>query len=308
MARSQACPTRRSCALLSCALVAGIGAGLHGAAAAEAPQAVQGGLSLKRTSLTSGTATGHPNGGTFSYQTANPTGGTIGQIGSSDATSNPNMISLPDPANPNANGRPAQGGFGKYTVTYNVNGMAILNKQDDPFQIPTFGMSCYDLALESDWGQVGPKTCKSLKLSGTTYSGTVKDPYGYSGTFCKSFIAEVKLQGSGQTNAGNFIQYDAGAIKQVTEVKGADGTPVIADQTVARSRAVIPGRGVHINLDNVATGLLANDTGGAIVNYRIDYYRGFGNAACAGFVNIMSIAACGPSQPKCSSYAFPTGD
>ena len=266
------------------------------------------GLALKRTSLTTGLATGRPDGGTFSYRTENPTGGTIGTITSTDTVSNPNNIVLPDPANPNGDGSPAQGGFGRYTAIYNINGMSVLNKKDDPFRIPTFGMSCYNSAIESDWGVVGPKTCKSVRIGGINYTGVVTNPDGYKGMFCRSFIAEVTLQGSGETNAGDYIQYNAGQIKKVAAIRGADGTPLVVNMTVARDRSIIPSRGVHVSADGVGDGLLANDTGGAIVGYRLDLFGGYGKAACASFNNVMAISACAPLQTKCSSYAFPTGE
>lgn len=264
-------------------------------------------LSLERSSLTTGLATGRPDGGTFDYQTANPTGGTIGMLTSTDQTSNPNSMSLPDPGNPNHNGSPAQGGFGSYTATYNVNGVAVLNTKDDPFRIPTFGMSCYNSSLESEWGVVGPNTCQSVTIHGHIYSGTMTNPHGYPGTYCSSFVAEVVLQGSGMTNAGKKIQNIGNVFQNVTKITGADGTAVVPNRTVARDRTIIPGRGVKVSVDGVGNDLLANDTGNAIVNYRLDYYRGFGNAVCAGYPNPMAVSACTPNQGKCAGYAFPTG-
>lgn len=263
-------------------------------------------MSMKRDTVTTGTARGEPAGGTFSVTSVLDSGTTIGTLMSSGAASNPNMLSMPDPANPSGTGAPSPGGLGTYTVTYTANGMAVLAKTDDPFHIPVFGMSCYYTALESDWGIVGPKTCKSLRLSGTTYSGTITNPYGYPGTFCSSFIAEVKLQGSATTNAGDEIQYDAGTIKKVAAITGADGSAVVAGQTVARDRAIIPARNsVHVDADQVGNGLLANDTGGAIKSYRLDFYKGAGKGVCAGFSNVMAVSACMPKQAACPGYAVP---
>jgi 3D (Asp-Asp-Asp) domain-containing protein len=291
--------------LAACALALGLAAAPVARAATVSPQATPA-MDLKRDTLTTGVATGTPAGGTFSVQSVKDSGTTIGTLMSSGATSNPNMLSMPDPANPSGTGAPSPGGLGTYTVTYTANGMAVLAKTDDPFHIPVFGFSCYYTALESDWGVVGPKTCKSLKLSGTTYSGTITNPYGYPGTYCSSFIAEVKLQGSATTNAGDDIQYNNGVIMKVASIKSADGSAVVAGKTVARDRAIIPARNsVHVDADNVGKGLLANDTGGAIKSYRLDFYKGAGVAACSGFSNVMAISACTPKQAACPGYAVP---
>ncbi len=60
----------------------------------------------------------------------------------------------------------------------------------------------------------------------------------------------------------------------VAAVTGADGTAVVAGGSVARDRAVIPGRGVLVDVDGAGNGLLANDTGGAIRGYCLDLFNG----------------------------------
>jgi 3D (Asp-Asp-Asp) domain-containing protein len=265
-------------------------------------------MSMHRDTLTTGTATGSPDGGSWSYATTVVSGTTVGTLTSPDSSANPNMLSLPDPPNPSQNGAPSPGGFGQYTVTYTVNGQSVQGKGDDPFKIPTFGMSCYFTTLESDWGDPTVKNgCKSVKIHGTRYSGTITDPYGYKGTYCAAFIAEVVLQGSGTLDSGQDIQYNASKITNVKEIHGADGTPVVADKTVARDRAIIPAKGVKVSIDQVGNDLLANDTGGAIKGYRIDLYRGSGKSVCDGYSNVMGISACQPGQPACSRFAFPGG-
>lgn len=287
------------------ALVAvGMTALLASPAAAQTGGGTDPHLSLKRTSLTTGDATGHPDGGTFSYTSALQTGSTYGTLTSQDTTSNPNQMMMADPANPSAQGKPSPGALGRYTATYTVNGVSANPPNDDPFNIPVFGMSCYYTTYESDWG-TPPKMCKSVRIAGTSYSGTITNPYGYTGTFCSSFIAEVKLQGSGVTNDGTDLQYNAGTITAVASIKSADGTPVVANQTVARDRAVIGAHGTHISIDQIGNDLLANDTGGAIKGYRIDAYKGNGVAVCSGFSNVMSVSACTPRSAKCPGYAFP---
>jgi 3D (Asp-Asp-Asp) domain-containing protein len=185
-------------------------------------------------------------------------------------------------------------------VNYTVANLTARNDKGNPFKVPVFGMSCYYTALESDWG-APPDHCKKVKLHGTVYSGTVTDPNGLTGTYCSSFIAEVKLQGSAQLNDGTDIQYDPSTdlIRTVNGITGADGTPVVAGQTVARARSIIPGRGVHVDVHNIGTSLLANDTGNAIVGYRLDFYQGAGAGVCANYANPMGVAACTPKQANC---------
>ncbi len=268
------------------------------------PLAVYPVLSLSRTDLVTVQATGKPvTGGTFAYVTATAGGTTIAPLAmaaGNTETTNPNTTTLSDPPNPAGNGAPSPGGLGRYTVNYTVAGLTATNDKENPFQVPVFGMSCYYTTLESDWG-AQPDHCKKVKIHGTTYTGTVTDPNGYTGTFCSSFIAEVKLQGSGVTDDGTDIQYDPSTdlITAVSSINGADNTPVVAGQTVARSRSIIPGRGVHVDVHGVGTNLLANDTGGAINGYRLDFYQGAGAGVCAGYANPMGVASCSPKQARC---------
>jgi hypothetical protein len=300
-------PSISSVSAISCLVAPGLALALALPAAAQEQHAH---MSMHRDTLTSGTATGTPSGGTWSDNTSVAGGTTIGTLSIPDTSADPATLSLPDPPNPNAKGAPSQGGQGKYTVNYTVNGQTVQGKGDDPFTIPTFGMSCYYTALESDWGDPTVKNgCKSVTIKGHRYSGTITDPDGYKGTYCASFIGEVQLQGSGTLNSGQNIQYEASTntIHNVTDIRGHDGSPVIAGQTVARSLSIIPAKHVKISLDQIGNDLSANDTGGDITNYRIDIYEGAGQGVCAGYNNVMSIAACQPKQPLCSVFQFPTG-
>jgi len=261
-------------------------------------------LSMSRTDLVTVSSVGKPvDGGSFAYEQVTKAGTVIAPIAmaaGTTATSNPNTSTLSDPANPNGDGSPSPGGLGEYTVKYTVAGLTATNDKANPFQVPVFGMSCYYTALESDWGTV-PDACKSVKIHGTKYTGTVTDPNGMTGTYCASFIAEVKLQGSAVKNDGSNIQYDPSTdlITTVANITGADGTPVVAGQTVARARSIIPGRGVHVDVHNIGSGLLANDTGNAIQGYRLDFYQGAGAGVCANYANPMGVASCSPKQTKC---------
>jgi 3D (Asp-Asp-Asp) domain-containing protein len=130
----------------------------------------------------------------------------------------------------------------------------------------------------------------------------VTNPAGLTGTYCSSFIHDVVLNtGSGYLNNGQAIQVNKGTIVPVNTIKSADGTPVVANQTVSRDKSIISGKGVLIDLDQVGSGLLANDTGGGIKGYRIDLYKGTGSAVCAAYENIMAVGACTPATSGCPS-------
>ncbi len=213
-------------------------------------------------------------------------------------TSNPDTVTLQSPA---GSGAPTPGGLETVTAQYSVNG----GTATDPFQVPTFGMSCYMISLESDYG-TPPNSCSSTRIHGVLYQGSITNPGGLAGTYCSSFIANVHLQGSGQLNSGQYVQYQvaSGHIVIVPSITGHDGTPVVAGQTVARDLAIIPGIGVLVSVDGVGSNLLANDTGGAIVGYRLDLFNGAGRAACAGYANPVGVSACAPAQASCPGSAL----
>jgi len=104
----------------------------------------------------------------------------------------------------------------------------------------------------------------------------------------------VEIQDEAEWGGGNFCLYwsmvgrshgvEAG-IFPLTPVRTADGTAPVAAQTVVRDRAIIPGKSVTFALDGLGEGIWADDTGGAISAYRLDFYGGAGNAACSGSSN-----------------------
>ena len=254
-------------------------------------------VSMSRNNLTQTSATGSPTGGSFRYAVSSLNGTSIAGIAFAPGvttTTNPNTANLIDPTNPNKNGSPSPGGLANIQTTYADS----CSSANDSFHVPTFGMSCYYTTLESDWGTV-PNNCCTVTINGVKYSGTVTNPYGLAGTYCNAFIAEVKLQGSGVLNGGSDVQYNAGKITKVTQILGADGTAVVANKTVARDRSIIPKGGIHVDIDKIGTGLLANDTGGAILGYRVDFYKGAGKAVCSNFNNIISVSACSPGNANC---------
>lgn len=260
-------------------------------------------LTLTRTDLTRATATAQPSGGVFAYTTtveagANPP--TVAIASGANPSTNPNPIEFKTVA---SGGGPKAGGRVKLTAKYTVNGQDLVN---DANRAVAFGMSCYMLALESDYG-TPPAACSSTRISGVTYSGSVTDPNGLTGTYCASFIANVRLQGSGQLNSGEYVSYNVSnnTIAKRTEITGSDGTAVAAGQTVARDTAIIPARGVLVDFDGVGNGLLANDKGGHIIGYRLDLFNGAGKAACANYANPVRIAACQTAQGQtCPTRSF----
>lgn len=270
-----------------------------------AVQAATASISLSRQSLATVIANGSPTGGLFSY-TVTPAQGTsvagIQFASGVTASSNPNTTTLTDPANPSSTGSPSPGGLASITAKYvDTVGMSA----SDSFTMPTFGMSCYYTALQSDWG-TAPNSCSAVTIKGVKYSGTVTNTNGLKGVYCSSFIAEVKLQGSAVLNTGADIQYSptTNSISTVSSIKGADGSAVVAGRTVARDRSIIPTGGVHVDLDGVGTGLLANDTGNDISGYRIDLYKGAGSTVCKAYNNIMSNGDCTPGNSKCPASAI----
>jgi 3D (Asp-Asp-Asp) domain-containing protein len=180
-------------------------------------------------------------------------------------------------------------------VTYTVGGHTILTNEKN--RVVTFGMSCYMVALETDYG-TAPNSCAVDRIFGVTYSGTVTNPHGLPGTYCSSFIANVRLQGSAQLNTGGYITYRRGSqtIAPIARPTSADGTPVVAGQTVARDRRIISDRGALVDVNGVGDGLLANDVGRDITGYRLDLFMGVGRSVCRGYGNPVAVGACQAAQ------------
>jgi len=168
-------------------------------------------------------------------------------------------------------------------------------------------MSCYYTTTEQEWG-TSPSACGTITIRGVTYSGTVTGPPNLTGTYCNAFIAQTKLQGSGVKADGTKIQYlpdrttRVWALNSVTEISTKDGTPPVADQTVARDRSIIGGKSsVRVSLDGIGSSLLANDIGGSgtIAGYRTDIYKGVGPGVCANYPNPIVVGACSPGSATC---------
>jgi 3D (Asp-Asp-Asp) domain-containing protein len=245
-----------------------------------------------------------PAPGSFSFSVsplAGPNAPTASPASGMTTTSNPTTLNFV------ARGpmrTPTPGGLSQliadYTLNYpwqNPGTLGTTVTKNDANKIAAFGLSCYMIALESDYG-TPPNNCSATRINGVRYTGSVTNPNGLTGTYCSAFIANVRLQGTGQLNSGTYINYSptTNNMTAVSTVTGADGTPVVPGQTVARDRAIIPGRGVQVDIEGVGAGLLANDTGGAILGYRLDLFNGAGIAACANYSNPIAISACNPEQ------------
>ncbi len=254
-------------------------------------------LTLNRQSLMQINASGTPAGGSYStnYIYTRPFTGTGVQLapGSQDSS----VIALQDPANPAPNGAPSPGNLVELGVYYTATsgGTAL-----DTFYVPTFGMSCYFTASESDYWN--GQQCTSITIQGKTYSGIVTNPPGLTGTFCNAFLAEVRLQGSGVTRGGQPVAYIGNGPFALAPVKTADGSPPIAGQTVARDRSIVPRGGVQVALDTIGS-VIANDVGGAITGYRLDLYKGIGGSVSLNYASPILVGACLPGNALC-----PTAD
>src|SRR5262249_20362614 len=144
--------------------------------------------------------------------------------------------------------------------------------------------------------------CTAITIFGTRYSGITTNPTGLpAGNYCTAFLADVQLQGSGSTANGTMIHWVSGsnpnwAFQVVAQFTGADGTALIPFGSVARDRSIIP-RNTTVQLES--GNFVANDTGDAIVGYRLDVFAGTGRAACNNFQNTISVGACSPGTPAC---------
>jgi hypothetical protein len=270
-------------------------------------------LALTRPSLMQFQASAIPAGGQFTESLALLSGVTTTGFGSSTITTSGNIetlvVPLLDPPSPSKNGAPSPGGLALITISYQSPSGSTVYKN---FNVATFGTSCYNSALESDWG-TPPSACRSVTINPNSYSGSATNPPGnLQGTFCSAFLGEIRLQGSGVAGNGQLIQYNAreGAWNSVSQILTADLTPLIPNGSVARDRAIITGKGVLVSIDNPpGTGLpsglnlLANDLGASIIGYRLDLFLGPGNASCpvSGYPNLIVVGACSPGLSTCPS-------
>ena len=219
-----------------------------------------------------------------------------------DTQSDPNTISLRTFGN---SGSPVPGGLAKIKVTFKCKSGKSASKS---IKVAAYGVSAYIIADEAD-SMKADGTCGSITISGITYTGSITNPNGLTGTFCRAFLRNVILQGSGRASDGTtYIQYVSGGVnpdnatfRVVTEIRGACNTAVVADQTVTRDPAFMA-CGTLIDLDGIGAGLIANDSGQAIRGWRIDLFKGFGRAAAAGWSNPVVIGTCNPATANCPGF------
>jgi 3D (Asp-Asp-Asp) domain-containing protein len=132
-----------------------------------------------------------------------------------------------------------------------------------------FRLTLYVIADENDWG-----------------APYVINPCGLTGTYSRTFLREVRENGSGRTSGGQYIQIDwlsggpQGERTCYTVVPfptTASGVLLEEGMTIAVDQSIIP-TGSDVNIGGIGT-RTAQDTGGAIVGYRIDLYVGVGETA-----------------------------
>lgn len=259
-------------------------------------------LSVGRSNLTTTSSTGSPAAvaanPAFTY-TVTGSGNTASYT-TSDPNANPNTATIGGRSN---SGAPIPGALGTLTSKYTCKGGSSVSKS---FSVPTFGLSCYVRALETDYISGG--SCTSITISGTTYSGSSTNPVGLpAGNYCNAFLGMVRLNGSGQSAGGVKVHYESGSypswtFSTISQFTGADGTALVANGSVARDRAYVP-RSTTVQLPSGS--YAANDTGGAITGYRLDVFMGLGQAACSTFQNNVVVAACNPGVGTCPGLALP---
>jgi 3D (Asp-Asp-Asp) domain-containing protein len=262
---------------------------------------------VTRSSLTQTSSTGTPQPGgnpAFTYAANRVSGASIATYTTNNPNANPNIGEIRAPANPSPNGAPSPGGLAEMTVTYKCQAGDTAEKK---FRVATFGLSCYVLADEGDHrDQSG--NCTSIRIGGVTYSGVTTNPTGLpAGNYCTAFLADVRLQGSGTSSNGTMVHYVSGAnptwtFQTVTQFTGADGTALIPFGSVARDRSIVP-RNTTVQLEGRS--VVANDTGGAIIGYRLDVFGGTGRNACANVPNTISVGACNPGTAACPALQIP---
>ncbi len=150
--------------------------------------------------------------------------------------------------------------------------------------------------LEADWEPRFLITAYIVANEADFAGPTVTNPCGLQGTWRRTFLYGngVLMQGSGQDLNGNIITIDWAAsgrplnpnnvcFRMDTCARTASGACAQAGTTIAVDRTVIP-MGANVNIQNLGN-RTAQDTGGAIIGYHIDEFRGFGRAAMQGWGN-----------------------
>jgi len=257
-------------------------------------------IEVTRLSLAQTSSTGMPQPGgnpAFTYEA--DFGATYT---TDDPNASPNVATIQAPSN--SAGAPAPGSLATFTATYHDH---LGNTAFKKFRAAIFGLSCYILASENDFLD-GNGNCTAITIGGTRFAGISHSPSGLPpGDYCTAFLADVRLQGSGSSRNGTKVHWVSGVnpdwvFSVVNNFTGADGTALIPNGSVARDRSVVP-RNTTVQLQS--GNFAANDTGGAIIGYRLDVFGGTGRSACANFVNAFSIGTCNPGVTKCPGLTIP---
>jgi 3D (Asp-Asp-Asp) domain-containing protein len=226
------------------------------------------------------------------------------------AQSNPGSGTLSNPPN-SCGGAPCPGVLATIRADYQY-------PPDEQFQLPAynsfpvsvFGTSCYYSTSETQFG-TPPDSCGQITIAwpgGPTvqYTGASAAPPGLPARqYCNAFLADLRLQGSGNLVDGTPVQYDPGSgYSVVSYIRGANG-PMIPNQTLARDPSMVP-TNTYLSLNGASSTSSdgtwqATDTGGAISGFRLDLYRGAGPTACAGAnaSNAVTVSSCSPRQFYC---------
>ena len=243
-----------------------------------------------------------PESGTFSLalDTADSDGNSsaVPTVALSQASENPNTITVTEPANPSSSGQPSQGSYSAENLTFTSIGQTYAQPGSvtKRFNVAVYGMSCYYNALWSDW-QDSQGNCGTTSIRNITYSGTVQNPYGLAGTYCSAFIATTVLEGSGLTQSGQEIQYNPNAktLGVVSQITTSDGDVITVNYSVARDPNYLAS-GTSLNINGIGSNLVADDTGGGITGYRLDVYKGSGQQVCQNYPNTMRVTQCNPAD------------
>ena len=161
-------------------------------------------ISLQRSSLMQVAASGSPPNGHFLSSLENGMGGgTQGLAGLSmvDSQNGTATLKFSDPI---SGGSPTAGGLAQISVSYISPQGA--SSAVDIFTVPTFGMSCYMNALETDYMTAGHCSDGQNPTSAP----------GITGSYCPVCLGQVQLRGSGFSANNTAIQYDPGDPKLTT--------------------------------------------------------------------------------------------
>jgi len=109
------------------------------------------------------------------------------------------------------------------------------------------------------------------------------------GSYCKVFLRNVELQGSGMFSNGTPVDYVKGSgnfpnwkFTSGKPITAADNKAPTVNSTVAGNPLIPFETNIEIQLTNKPTTThVVQDRGGGIESYRLDIYMGIGKSVCA---------------------------